>query len=240
MSTENVRILLDGPVLHIEINRPEKRNSLTMPMFTALTEGLQRADAVAEVRAILVSGAGSTFCAGHDLAAFEQWPQGPLDPVPRFMHAISAVRKPLVMAVHGAAIGIGVTWLLHADWVVGAPQASLRLPFVDIGIPPEAASSILLAKAIGSVRARRLLMSGEPFTAEHAFTWGMISELSEPDTVLQVAWARARALAAKDPTMLRRIKDWLHPSGALDARIEEEIQAINESVMRRRSVTRET
>lgn len=232
---EHVASQVDDGVLHIEIRRPEKRNALTMPMFSALTASLSRADADPEVRTILVSGAGQTFCAGHDLAAFEQWPQSAQDPVPRFLHAIAAVRKPVVVAVHGAAAGIGVTWLLHADWIVGAPQASLKLPFADLGIAPEAASSLLLARAIGSHRARRLLMGGEAFTAAQAHEWGLVTELAEPDAVLDVARTRARMLAAKDPQTLRTIKGLLHPSGEFDEQIDVEIQAINDAVLRRRS-----
>ena len=231
---QDVALNLQQSVAHIELRRPEKRNALTLSMFAALADLLAEAEEDPRARVILVSGAGSTFCAGHDLEAFSAWPQRPEDPVPRFLHAIAAVRKPVVMAVQGAAAGIGVTWLLHADWVVAAPDARLRLPFVDLGIAPEGASTVLLAKAVGSQRAKRLLMSAEPFTGVQAHDWGLVTELAPAAALIDVARERATRLATKDPIALRRVKDWLHPPGEFDARIDEEIDGINAAVLRQR------
>jgi enoyl-CoA hydratase/carnithine racemase len=224
---------LDDGICRIEINRPAKRNALTMPMFAALAESLALAESRADVKAVLVGGADPVFCAGHDLAAFSEWPQGPDDPVPRFLHAIAAVRKPVVLAVQGSAAGIGVTWMLHADWVVCSPAAVLRLPFIDLAIAPEAASSVLLARTVGLQRARRLLMSGAPFTGEQAYAWGLVSELADLQDLRATAEQRARMLAAKDALILRQIKDWLHPVGAYAAQIDAEVAAINAAVLRR-------
>lgn len=224
----------DGGICHIEINRPDKRNALTLPMFTGLTEALALAESRGDVKAVLVTGAGPAFCAGHDLAAFSDWPQGRQDPVPRFLHAIAELRKPLVLAVHGAAAGIGVTWMLHADWVVCSADATLRLPFIDMAIAPEAASSVLLARAVGMPRARRLLMGGEPFSGERAFAWGLVSEVAPGAQVREAAWQRARMLAGKDAAALRQIKEWLHPAGAYATQINAEVAAINAAVLRGR------
>ena len=228
--------LRDG-IWHIRINRPRKRNALTMPMFEALAQGLEAAGQSEEARCILVTGTGDAFCAGHDLEAFDEWPQQPGDAVPRFLHAIADVRKPVVIAAHGAAAGIGVTWLLHADWTVTSPDTNFRLPFVDLGIVPEAASTLLLQQAVGLPRARRLLLGGEKFTGADAYQWGLVTELEAPAGVIDKAWERAGFLASKDPATVRRIKDWLHPRDAYHQRIDDEIREINAAVVRRREST---
>lgn len=224
-------------IWHIHIDRPRKRNALTMPMFRALARALEAAGQDEAARCILVTGAGDAFCAGHDLEAFDEWPQQPGDAVPDFLHAIADARKPVVIAAHGAAAGIGVTWLLHADWTITSPDTSFRLPFVDLGIAPEAASTLLLQQTVGLQRARRLLLGGERFTGAEAHQWGLVTELEAPGGVIDKAWERARFLASKDPATLRRIKDWLHPADAYHQRIDEEIGAINAAVIRRRDST---
>lgn len=175
-NTESIQCSVQDGVWHLCIARPEKRNALTMPMFATIAEALKAADERDDVRSILVTGAGDVFCAGHDLKAFEEWPQKPQDAVPTFLHAIADVRKPVVIAVQGSATGIGVTWLLHADWVVTSADTVLRLPFVDLGIVPEAASTLLLQRAVGLPRARRLLLGGERFTGAEACEWGLVAE----------------------------------------------------------------
>lgn len=224
--------------MHICIDRPEKRNAITMPMFTALSAALKEADQRDDVLCIVVTGNGGVFCAGHDLKAFEEWPQQPHDPVPTFLHAIADVRKPLVIAAHGSAAGIGVTWLLHADWVVTSAEATFKLPFIDLGIAPEAASSLLLERAVGLPRAKRLIFGGEAFTGADAYQWGLVAELSSPEEVSERAFERARFFASKDPVMLRRMKDWLHPSNEFHQRIDEEVDEINAAVDRKRKSTK--
>jgi enoyl-CoA hydratase/carnithine racemase len=224
---------VSGGICRITIERPEKRNALTMSMFAALAESLRLADEHADVRCILVTGSGNSFCAGHDLAAFSEWPQQPHDPVPIFLHAIANVRKPVVIAVQGSATGIGVTWLLHADWVVTSAETVFRLPFIDLGIAPEAASTVLLKEAVGVVRAKKLLMSGEKFTGAEAVEWGLVAEMVAAEEVSATAARRAEFLASKDAVMLRQIKDWLHPADGFHQRIDEEVNAINAAVLRR-------
>lgn len=220
-------------ICRITIERPDKRNALTMPMFAALAESLRLADERADVRSILVTGSGNSFCAGHDLAAFGEWPQEPKDPVPTFLHAIANVRKPVVIAAQGSATGIGVTWLLHADWVVTSPETVFRLPFIDLGIAPEAASSVLLKEAVGLARAKKLLLGGEKFTGAEAAEWGLVAEVVAAQEVSATATRRAEFLAAKDAVMLRQIKDWLHPADGFHQRIDEEVNVINAAVLRR-------
>lgn len=233
-NTESIQCSVQDGVWHLCIARPEKRNALTMPMFAAIAEALKTADERDDVRCMLVTGAGEVFSAGHDLKAFDEWPQQPQDAVPSFLHAIADVRKPVVMAVHGSATGIGVTWLLHADWVVTSSDTVFRLPFIDLGIVPEAASTLLLQQAVGLPRAKRLLLGGEKFTGAEACEWGLVAEVSPAIDVAARAWERAKFLATKDPTILRRIKDWLHPSSEYHQRIDEEVIEINAAIGRRR------
>lgn len=235
---ESVKCDTQDGVFHICIDRPEKRNALTMPMFIAATEALIEAGQRDDVRSILVTGNGDIFCAGHDLKAFEEWPQQRHDPVPTFFHAIADVRKPLVIGVHGSAAGIGVTWLLHADWVVTSAETTFKLPFIDLGISPEAGSSLLLQRAIGLPRTKRLLFGGETFTGSQAYEWGLVAELSSSAEIHKQAFERAKLLASKDPIMFRRIKDWLHPnSPEFHQRIDQEVSEINAAVERKRKVS---
>ncbi len=214
-------------------------HSISRVISPALAQSLRSADDRPDVRSILVTGSGPSFCAGHDLAAFDEWPQSPEDPVPAFLHAIADVQKPVVIAVHGSATGIGVTWLLHADWVVTSPETLFRLPFIDLGIAPEAASTLLLKEAIGAARAKRLLLGGEKFTGAQAAEWGLVSELVSASDVANAAARRAEFLAAKDPLMLRQIKNWLQPADRLHPRIDEEVRVINAAVLRRSKASQE-
>src|SRR5690348_4994421 len=116
---------LSGQVWHVRLQRSRKRNALTMKMFADLADSLGMAAGDPSARAIAVTGDGPNFCAGHDLDGFRYWPQQPGDPVPRFLHALADVRKPLVVGVHGSAAGLGVTMLLHADWVISTRNATL-------------------------------------------------------------------------------------------------------------------
>jgi len=187
------------------------------------------------VKAVLVSGRGSSFSAGHDLRAFDQWPQGPDGPVPAFLHALAALRKPLVVALHGSAVGIGATLLLHADWVLAAPRTELRLPFVDLGIAPEAASSLLLAQAVGRLRAKQLLLGGESFSSEQACAWGLVTELVPAPELPAAAMKRANDLARKDAAIVGLIKEWMTPREAIHRRIDEEVEAINGALRKRQA-----
>ncbi len=239
-NTESIQCSVQDGVWHLCIARPEKRNALTMPMFAAIAEALKAADRRDDVRCILVTGAGDVFCAGHDLKAFDEWPQEPQDAVPTFLHAIADVRKPVVIAVHGSTTGIGVTWLLHADWVVTSADTVFRLPFIDLGIAPEAASTLLLQRAVGLPRAKRLLLGGEKFTGAEACEWGLVAEVSSAAEIHARGWERAKLLASKDPTILRRIKDWLHPGSEYHQRIDDEVIEINAAVGRRRKAMEST
>jgi enoyl-CoA hydratase/carnithine racemase len=232
---EGVDASREGAVLCLLIDRQSKRNAIDLPMFDLLARELVAADSDATITAVLLSGAGDGFTAGHDLEAFEHWPQAPQDPVPRFLHALAAFRKPLVIAAHGWAVGIGATAMLHADWVVAAPDTRIRFPFVDMGITPEAASSLLLARAIGTVRAKQLLLGGEVLTGEQAHGFGLVTQVHAGADLRAIALERARLLGQKPAAAYGRIKSWLAEDADVHARIDEEIAAINQAVLTRRT-----
>ena len=153
-------------VATIEIARPEKKNALTMVMYTAMADALRAAQADASVRAVLITGQPGVFTSGNDLEDFMQRPpQGMDSPVFQFMLALLECEKPVVAAVTGAAIGIGTTMLLHCDFVFVADEARLAMPFVALGLVPEFASSLIIPALMGHAKAAEKLMLGEPFTA---------------------------------------------------------------------------
>jgi len=197
-------------VLRIRLNRPEKKNALTAGMYRAFAEALQNADSDPEVRAILVHGTPDAFTAGNDLQDFlANPPQGPESPVFAFLQAVTHVNKPLVAAVNGVAIGIGTTMLLHCDLVYASQDAKFAMPFVNLGLCPEAASSFLLPALAGYQRAAELLLLGEPFDAAKAHAVGIVTEVVPGHLALEAAEQAARKLAAKPPASVRLTKQLL-------------------------------
>lgn len=204
--TEHITTTQAEGVLTLRMNRPDKRNALTLAMYTALADALTAAQTDDEVRAVLLTGAGGTFTAGNDLADFMQNPPTGTDsPVFAFLQAISTAAKPLVAAVEGHAVGVGTTMLLHCDLVYATPGARFKLPFVDLGLVPEAASTLLLPELMGHQAAARLLLLGETLNAPTAALYGLVSEVLEGD-IKAAALEKAQALAAKPPHVLRLTK----------------------------------
>ena len=148
--SQEITINRIGRTLHIRLDRTDKRNAVTRSMYEAMTEAIAIAETDPTIRTVLFSGAGDAFCAGNDLNDFVGDPPTRMDsPAFRFLLAISTAQKILVAAVHGAAVGVGTTMLLHCDLVVAGRSAKLSLPFVALGLVPEAASTLLLPRAIG-------------------------------------------------------------------------------------------
>ncbi|TNM49511.1 enoyl-CoA hydratase [Nocardioides albidus] len=216
MSAEIVTELADG-VLRLAINRPDKRNALTVDMYAQLGDGLERADTDPAVRAVLLHGHQRVFCAGNDLADFRNPPPvtpGEERPVHRFLRLISTVRKPLVAGVTGSAVGVGTTMLLHCDLVYAGPSARLQLPFVNLGLVPEAASTLLLPAVVGHQRAAELFLLGEPFDADRAVALGIVNAVVPDEQVVETALATARTLAAKAPAAVQLTKRLLRQGRA--------------------------
>jgi enoyl-CoA hydratase/carnithine racemase len=213
-----------GPILELRLNRPDKKNAITAAMYAALADALTGAAADPSVRAVTLSGSGDTFTSGNDLNDFRNNPPLDLDqPVFRFLEAISTFPKILVAGVAGAAVGVGTTMLLHCDLVVAAHSAMFSLPFVDLALVPEAASSLLLPALICRHRAAKHLVLGDPFDAETALNYGLVSEIvAEEDLEARVRGIATR-IAAKAPEAVRLTKRLLAPDpAAVRARIAEE------------------
>ena len=208
--SQHVLTELDDRVLRVELARPEKKNALTPEMYRALSEALARADSDARVRAVLIHGKPDCFSAGNDLKDFLERPaQGGEPPAIEFLRRIAVARKPLVAAVGGPAVGIGTTLLLHCDFVYAAPETRFQLPFVPLGIVPEAASSLLLPRLAGYHRAAELLLLGQPFDAPKALAAGIVTGIVAQAELLEHSRGVARALAALPPESLRLTKELL-------------------------------
>jgi enoyl-CoA hydratase/carnithine racemase len=199
----------EGAIERITLNRPDKKNALTVDMYAALANAIATAEADSAVRVMLLSGAGDLFTAGNDLQDFlANPPDDENRPVFRFLQNISHATKPIVAAVQGAAIGIGVTMLLHCDLIYAGETARFHLPFVNLGLCPEGASSVLLPALAGYQRAAELLLLGEPFNATQAREIGLVTEVVAGDP-LPVATSAAQKLAEKPPRSVRLTKQLL-------------------------------
>ena len=195
-------------VQRIEIARTEKKNALTQEMYKAMADALAAADGDPQVRVVLIHGARDCFTAGNDLKDFlNRPPHSESSPTTRFLRGIATFGKPLLAAVNGAAVGIGTTMLLHCDLVYAAPGARFQLPFVPLGLVPEAGSSFLLPYIAGYQRAAELLLLGQPFDAEKAQAAGFVNAVVPEGELLERARAAALAIAALPPAAVRATKD---------------------------------
>src|SRR5262245_19168122 len=175
---QNIDIAIRDGVQTISFARPEKKNALTSAMYAAMNAALAQGDAAASVAAHLFIGSGGVFSAGSDINEFLERAQGNVQlsgPVLAFIRALPAVQKPMIAAVDGLAVGIGTTMLFHCDLVYGTPAASFRTPFIDLGLVPEAGSSLLAPLRMGLSRAFELLVLGEAFSAERAREAGLVN-----------------------------------------------------------------
>lgn len=194
-------------IARIEIHRPEKKNALTADMYQAMADAISAAEADPQVRVTLIHGQADCFCSGNDLKDFlERPPHGDDAPVSRFLRTIATACKPLVAAVGGPAVGVGTTMLLHCDLVYAAPDARFQLPFVSLGLVPEAGSSLLLPMIAGHHRAAELLLLGRPFNAEKALAAGFVTEVIPAADLLEYARDAAAGVAALPPESVRLTK----------------------------------
>ncbi len=214
----------DG-ILEISIDRPDRRNALTHAMYRDLTAALQRAESEDAIRVVLVTGTRDCFTAGNDMTDFLQNPPtGDDSPVMHFLAALPAMAKPLVAAVNGPAVGVGTTMLLHCDLVYLGASARLQMPFVNLGLCPEAGSSLLLPLLMGHHRAAELLMLGETLDAQRALDFGMANAVFGEEDYLEKAREQALRLAAQPPASVRLTKAFLKQGhrDELSARMNEE------------------
>jgi enoyl-CoA hydratase/carnithine racemase len=197
----------EAGVTTITINRVERKNSITAVMYATLADALLQAQDDAAVRAVVIQGHSTVFSAGNDIADFLNNPPRAEDaPVFRFMRAISNFPKPLVAAVCGPAVGIGTTMLFHCDLVYAGDNAAFSMPFVNLGLCPELASSLLVPQMFGYHRAAEALLLGESFMAEAALEVGLVNRIVPPTEANAVAQTQARKLAAKPLSALLETK----------------------------------
>lgn len=203
--SEHVRVERKDGALAITLARPERRNAITVAMYAALADAVESAAGDPEVRVIAFRGEGQDFAAGNDLGDFlTALPRDTTEiPVWRFLRALAQCVTPLVAAVQGNCVGIGTTMLLHCDLVIAEESARFSLPFVDLGLVPEAASSLLLPRLAGQRRAARYLLLGEPFGVDEALDIGLVSHRAAPGELERVLDEIAAALLAKPAGALR-------------------------------------
>lgn len=204
-----------GACLTLLINRPERRNALNNDMYRQLEASLQGAQADSSCSVVVLTGAQGFFTAGNDLSEFRKVRDAHDSPALSFLRTLAAVDLPIVAAVEGQAIGVGVTLLQHCDFVYAANDAWFSMPFVSLGLSPEGGSSLLLAQLVGARRAAEWLLLGRPFSAQEAHESGFITDIAPAGTVLERASATAQALAAQSAQALRDAKRVLRQSQAV-------------------------
>jgi enoyl-CoA hydratase/carnithine racemase len=206
MNTD-ILVNTEAGVTTLTLNRVEKKNSITAAMYAAMADALEAAAADPSVRVLLLQGHATVFSAGNDIGDFlNQPPAGMASPVFRFLRGIATFPKPLIAAVCGPAVGVGTTLLFHCDLVYAGDNAAFSMPFVNLGLCPEAASSLLVPQMFGYHRAAEALLLGEPFMAEAAQEVGLVNRVVPPMEANGVAQLVARKLAAKPLTSLIETK----------------------------------
>jgi enoyl-CoA hydratase/carnithine racemase len=218
----------DGPIRTVRINRPDKKNALTLPMYDAMADAIGHCHIDKAIRCLMITGAPDVFCAGNDIGDFIKMAQGGAlgQPIIRFLHVLARNETPVVAAVNGNAVGVGCTMLMHCDHVVAGSNARLSTPFVALGLVPEAASSLLAPRLMGQARAFSLLVMGQALSAQDAKEAGLVNAVADPADTEAVALAAAQkiaALPAQGVLASRRLM-----RGATDeivARIDDEAEA---------------
>lgn len=204
--SEHILVEQGGGRLRIRMNRPERRNAITVAMYAALADAIEAAAGYDAIRLITLEGAGEDFTAGNDLADFlaEMPPPGTTDiPVWRLLRALARNEVPIIAAVHGNAVGIGTTMLFHCDLVIAEEGTRFVMPFVDLGLVPEAASSLILPRLAGRRRAARYLLLGESFGPKDALEFGLVSHVVPKGELSGALEAMAAKLLAKPAEALK-------------------------------------
>ena len=214
-SPESIVVCKDRGVLKIGIQRPEKLNAFTLSMYEAMTEALAEAMRDPQIRVVLIHGTESCFSSGNDLHDFaKNPPDGENSPVYRFLQSLSQLEKPIIAMVSGPAIGIGTTLLLHCDLVYADETARLKLPFVPLGLCPEAASSYLLPRLVGYLQASEMLLLGDAINAERALQLGLVNCVFPSEELLDRVMEKAGQLAALPPRAVCLTKSLLKENNA--------------------------
>ena len=205
--TQQVLTEIQDGVIIIRLNRADKKNALTGEMYNGISDALDQLENDKSLRVGLITGTPDCFTAGNDLVDFMKG--GSItgnSPVGRFLATIPVLTKPLVAAVNGPAVGVGTTMLLHCDLVYAAPGAKFQMPFINLGLCPEAGSSLLLPQLVGYRRATELLMLCDAFTADDAKEMGIVNAVLPADEYQQHALDQAKRLAKQPPSSIRAAK----------------------------------
>jgi len=216
--SEHVQVERDGSVLAVTLARPERRNAITVAMYAALADAFESAAKDDSIRVITIRGEGQDFAAGNDLADFLQALPRDTDEIPvwRLLRALATCETPVVAAVHGNCVGIGTTLLLHCDLVIAEEGARFSLPFVDLALVPEAASTLLLPRLAGRRLAARYLLLAEPFGIEEAAAIGIVSHAVGTGQLRSTLDDVVQRLLAKPPAALRQTQQLLRMATSED------------------------
>ena len=222
-----IDIIRSSGVIELVLNRPAKKNALTGDMYRGLVAGLEEAERDDSIGVVLIRAEGGAFSAGNDIADFvAAVAKGESLAAADFIRKLAVFSKPIVAAVQGLAVGVGTTLLLHCDLVYAAPDTRFILPFVDLGLLPEAASSLLLPRLAGMARASAWILLGDPFGAEEAKEVGLITAIVAGEDLLATAREKAARLAAKPRSALLQSRALLRGDAKeIAARIELELEA---------------
>jgi enoyl-CoA hydratase/carnithine racemase len=216
-----------GSILRVTLNRPARKNAMTSGMYVTLADILNDAAKDDDIRVVLWHGAGDSFCAGNDVEDFLKNPPGPGEsPQARLMNALINFDKPLVAAVHGAAVGGGTTMLTHCDFVYAGESAKFQMPFINLGLVPEFGSSSSIPARIGHLRAAELILLGLPFDARRAAELGLVTRVVPDQELMVTALETARKLAEKPAGALRASKRLMKRSSR--EQIEQAVKDENE------------
>lgn len=230
--SDHIIVVDEGPVRSVRINRPDKKNALTVAMYRALADAIDGANTAPHVRCVMIQGVPGAFSAGNDLQEFQQAATSGegLDPsATRFLHALARCERPLVAAVQGVAVGVGTTMLLHCDYVVAGGDARFTTPFVGLGLLPEAASSLLAPRLMGQRRAFSLLVMGQPLDAAAAQACGLVNTVVAPAEVDAEAMKAAREIAALPAEAVAAARRLMRGSpDEIAARIDQEVELFKE------------
>jgi len=225
MSDDHIIVSRDGAVLEIRFNRPEKKNAITNAMYGAMADAIIEAERNDDIRAILFTSAGDFFSAGNDIKDFAAQSAGAFDGprhVGRFLEEVIKAEKPIIAAVQGHAVGVGTTMLFQCDLVYIAEDARLTVPFIDLGVVPENASSMTMVDRLGHSRAFALFGLGEPLIGKDAAAWGLANAALPSGEVQPRARAAAQTLASKPAQSMRHTKKLMRDREALMARMQAE------------------
>jgi enoyl-CoA hydratase/carnithine racemase len=242
-STTDILVDTESGVMTITLNRVDRKNSITAAMYGAMADALARAADDASLRVVVFQGHETIFSAGNDISDFlnptPAAPDAPMPPVFRFLYGMASFPKPIVAAVCGPAVGVGTTLLFHCDLVYVGDNAAFSMPFVNLGLCPEAGSSLLVPQMLGYHRAAEALLLGEPFMAEAALEMGLVNRIVPPAEANAVAQSQARKLAAKPMSALIETKRLMKQGQAAQVRAQIGEEAVSFGRMLREPAARE-